>query len=205
VKTADGAQVSINLQVNMSRSYLAQSSVTIRGGDAKAVDPLIINYDGPSADFKDTTFIFDLDADGAGDEIAMLGSGSGYLAVDRNGDGKVNDGSELFGPSTGDGFAELRSLDSDGNDWIDSGDPAFENIRIWTRDSSGASRLFALGQKDIGAIYVGNIGAQFSMKDAANALQAQNTRMGIYLKASGLAGTVQEVDLVVRPPASTRT
>lgn len=204
VNTADGKQISIQIQLNMTRSFSATNSVTLRGGDAKVVDPLAINYDGPAADFKKTTFVFDLDADGSGEEIPVLGSGSGYLAVDRNGDGTINNGTELFGPSTGDGFAELRSLDADGNDWIDASDPAFESIRIWTRDDAGNDHLVALGQKGVGAIYVGNISASFSMKDDTNALQAQNTGMGIYLNESGLPGTVQEVDLVVRPPA-TRT
>ena len=205
VNTADGKQIAIQLQFNMSRSFAATSSLTIRGGDAKVVDPLVINYDGPAADFKDTTFVFDLDADGQNDEIAVLGSGSGYLAIDKNGDGTINNGAELFGPTTGNGYGELRLLDSDGNQWLDASDPAFDSVRIWNRDSSGADHLIALGQKGIGAIYVGSVGAQFSVKDASNTLQAQNTRMGIYVKESGQAGTIQEVDLVARPQSTTQT
>jgi hypothetical protein len=46
---------------------------------------------------------------------------SGLLVIDKNLDGKVNDGSELFGPSTGDGFEKLARYDEDRNGWIDEG------------------------------------------------------------------------------------
>ena len=67
-------------------------------------DPLIVNIGSDTADVCDQTFKFDLDADGTEDEISMLGKGSGFLALDKNGDGKINDGSELFGTKSGDGF-----------------------------------------------------------------------------------------------------
>ena len=51
------------------------------------VDPLVINLEGDIAGLQDQTFFFDLDADGVEEEISMLGSGSGYLALDKNGDG----------------------------------------------------------------------------------------------------------------------
>ena len=55
-----------------------------------------------TADVRDQTFKFDLDADGREDEISMLGKGSGFLALDKNGNGKIDDGSELFGTKSGD-------------------------------------------------------------------------------------------------------
>lgn len=58
---------------------------------------------------------FDLDSDGREDLISFVRPGSGFLALDLNGDGRVNDGRELFGPATGDGFAELARYDQDGN------------------------------------------------------------------------------------------
>ncbi len=200
VNTADGRQISIDIQVNMKREFLAKSSLTVRGGDAKIVDPLVINYDGPAADLKQTSFVFDLDTDGNDEAMAALSGRSGFLAVDKNGDGAINNGTELFGPSTGDGFTELKALDSDGNSWIDGTDPAFEHLRIWSRDGSGNDFLVALAQKGVGAVYVGSVSAPFSVKDDSNALQAQNTKIGIYLKDSGLAGTIQQLDLAARTP-----
>jgi hypothetical protein len=177
---------------------MMQTNLSLRAGDAKVVDPLVINYDGPAADFTKTTFRFDLDADGVSEEMPSLAAGSGFLALDKDGDGTINDGSELFGPSSGNGFAELEEIDSDGNGWLDASDPVYDRLRIWTRDEQGKDTLVALGQKGIGAIYLGSLGAAFAVKDESNALQAQNTRMGIFLRETGQPGIVQQVDLAVR-------
>lgn len=197
VRTADGKEISIELQLNMSRQFVSQRSLSIRAGDAKVVDPLVINYSGPAADFTKTTFRFDIDTDGSGEDVPFLAAGSGFLTLDRNGDGAVNSGAELFGPSTGNGFGELKQFDSDRNGWIDSGDPIFGSLRIWTRDDQGNDVLFGLAEKGVGAIYLGSMGASYSVKDDANLLQAQNTRMGLYVSEGGGAGTVQQVDLAI--------
>lgn len=60
-----------------------------------------------------------MDCDGKQEEISKLNAGCGYLALDKNGDGVINDGNELFGVKTGDGFYELSKYDSDLNGWID--------------------------------------------------------------------------------------
>lgn len=198
VNTADGKQIAVEVQLNMSRQFVMRHNLSLQFGDAKIVDPLVLSYDGPAADFTDTTFRFDLDSDGASEEMPSLAAGSGFLTIDRNGDGVVNNGSELFGPSSGNGFAELKELDSDGDDWLDADDPVFDRLRIWTRDEQGKDTLIALGQKGIGAIYLGSLSAPFSVKDQDNVLQAQNTRMGIYLRESGQPGIVQQVELAVK-------
>lgn len=198
VNTADGKEISISVQLNLKRQFSMERSLSLRAGSAKTVDPLVINYDGPAADFTNTAFVFDLDFDGLQERLPSLSPGSGFLAMDRNGDGIINDGRELFGPSGGDGFSELAALDSDGNRWLDSSDPAFGKLRIWTRDERGKDTLIALGQKGIGAIYVGSIDAPFSLKDEINNLQGQNTRMGLFLKDGGQPGIIQQVDLAVK-------
>ena len=80
-------------------------------------------------ELSDQTFYFDLDADGEEEEISML-KGSGYLALDKNEDGIINDGSELFGTGNGDGFADLARYDEDGNGWIDENDSILSLIHI---------------------------------------------------------------------------
>lgn len=74
-------------------------------------DPLVINLNSSTAQVTDQKFYFDLDADGTADRISMLKSGSGFLALDKNGNGKIDDGSELFGTQSGDGFADLEEYD----------------------------------------------------------------------------------------------
>ena len=73
--------------------------------------------------------------------MLALASGSGYLAFDVNVNGRINDGSELFGACSGDDFAEHARLDKDGNHWLDEQDSGFAGLRIWQRSKSGEDLL----------------------------------------------------------------
>ena len=196
VKTADGREVEFEVRLNLSREFIAESNINLRLGDARLSDPLVINYQGPAAEITSSRFEFDLDRDGRPEQIPFVTPGSGFLALDLDGDGAVNDGGELFGPSTGDGLAELAGYDSDNNRWIDENDPVFDRLRIWTRDEQGNDRLLALGQAGVGAIYLGGVELPFSYKDESNKLMGVSRKAGIFLRENGTAGTVQQLDLV---------
>ena len=71
-------------------------------------DPLVINIGTDSAKVSNQKFKFDLDSDGKEDSISMPTRGSAFLALDKNEDGTINDGNELFGTKSGDGFKDLR-------------------------------------------------------------------------------------------------
>ena len=142
--------------------------------------------------------MFDLDADGHEEAISRLGAGSGFLALDKNNDGKITDGAELFGTSSGDGFRDLAAYDEDGNGWIDENDSVFSKLKVWTKDENGKDYLIDLKQADVGAIYLANADTQFSLKNDENDLNAEIKKTGIYLKEStGAVGTLNHVDLVV--------
>lgn len=194
INTSDGRTIKVDLQLNLSRSFVTQSNLSIKGGDA-LVDPLVINFDSASASLTQTKFSFDLDLDGKNDQISFTGQGSGFLAYDKNQDGIINDGSELFGPNSGNGFLDLAQYDSDGNNWIDENDPIFDKLRIWTKDENGEDKLFAIGQKGIGAIYLGAVDSQFSLKNNANDTLGEIRQTGIFLREDGTAGTIQHIDI----------
>ena len=196
IKTADGREIDFRVQLKMSREFAVSNQITVKAGDA-LLDPLVINFDGPAAQLTGRDYQFDLDSDGRADQISFLKEGSGFLAIDLNNDGTVNNGKELFGPSTGNGFAELGQYDQDGNGWIDENDEVFNKLRIWTKDEKGQDTLFALGEKGIGAIFLGNISAGFGLKDDNNQLLGQARTGGIFIRENGSAGTVQQLDLVV--------
>lgn len=196
VKTADGREIDFTIAFAASRTYSASTDISIRAGDALC-DPLTINFSVPTASLAQQKYAFDLDADGDKEQISFVGQGSGFLALDKNGDGKVNDGSELFGPQSGNGFADLAAYDADGNNWIDENDPIYARLSIWTKDENGNDRLLALGQQGVGAIYLGNVDTAFAMKDGANHLQGQLRQSGVFLKENGEVGTIQQIDLAV--------
>ncbi len=197
VKTADGREISFSVELNMDRQFYSEQNIQIRAGDAVKVDPLVINFDTAISDLTDQKIEFDLDSNGTPEQISFVTQGSGFLALDLNSDGRINDGSELFGPNSGNGFDELAAHDSDGNNWIDENDPIFEKLRIWTKDENGNDVLFALGQKGIGAIYLGNISTPYDIKNSENEHHGSISRTGVFLKEDGTPGTIQHIDLVL--------
>ncbi|MCL2346354.1 MAG: hypothetical protein FWC58_10955 [Desulfobulbus sp.] len=199
VKTADGREINFQLQLSMSRSYYEESSLSVAFGEAarQLHDPLVINFAGTAAQLTDQRFAFDLNADGETEQINFVAPGSGFLVFDRNQDGRINDGSELFGPTTGDGFAELAALDDDGNGWIDENDAAFNLLQIWTRDAAGNDQLQSLAAAGIGAISLSRVATPFDIKTTGNDLLGQIRSSGVFLQENGMVGSIQQIDLTV--------
>ena len=192
VVTADGRTLNFGISVEMSRSFEeAYASVS---QEAVFTDPLVINLDTDAAALSDVSFYFDLDGDGEKEEMSALAEGSGFLALDRNGDGTINDGSELFGAQSGNGFAELARYDQDGNGWIDENDDVFSKLSVWVKCGSGDSRLLSLKEAGVGAIFLGSESTQHSLADPTGTVSGIVRRSGVYLKENGQAGTVQHVD-----------
>ncbi|HSL40616.1 MAG TPA: hypothetical protein VK857_09600, partial [Desulforhopalus sp.] len=195
ITTADGQEIEFSVSLSMSREFSSEQNIQIRAGEALK-DPLVLNFSGTAAQLGQRDFHFDIDADGHKDQIAFVAPGSGFLALDKNGDGVINDGRELFGALSGNGFADLATHDRDGNLWIDENDPIYQDLRIWSLDAEGNDQLIALGMAGVGAIYLGHIDTQFSLNDSNNALLGQVRQTGLALMESGLAVTVQQLDLV---------
>lgn len=197
VKTQDGREITFNVEVEMSRAFCEKyESMTME--DYVCVDPLVFNLEGNIGQISDQKFLFDLNADGTEEEISFTGQGSGFLALDKNHDGEINDGSELFGTQSGDGFKDLAAYDEDGNGWIDENDSVFNDLTIWTLDANGDKVQISLKQADVGAIYLGNASTEFSLKNAeTHDTNGVIRKTGIFLKESGGAGTVQHIDLAI--------
>ncbi|MGQ9704291.1 MAG: hypothetical protein ACUVS1_06870, partial [Actinomycetota bacterium] len=94
-----------------------------------------------------------LNMGGVPDRVPVTAPGSGFLVLDLNEDGRVDNGSELFGPRTGNGFHELSLRDLDGNGWIEEVDPVFQDLRVWGWEQD-ADRLDTLPELDIMALYL---------------------------------------------------
>lgn len=196
VQSADGKKINFSLALSMKSEISLHESVNFRAGDA-VIDPLVINFGTEMVSISSVRHSFDLDLDGKSDEFSFVGSGSGFLALDKNSDGIINDGSELFGPKSGNGFNELRAYDSDKNGWIDESDEVFSKLLIWTKDEDGVESLYSLKEKNIGALYLGSIKTDFEFIDANAKTNAHLRESSIYLSEDGGVGTLQELDLVV--------
>lgn len=193
--TEDGRSISFDVEFAMSRAF-SEKFETLSSQSFVMTDPLVINLDSKTTSVSDVKFRFDLDSDGTEEEISFAGQGSGFLALDADGNGRIDNGSELFGTKSGNGFADLAAHDEDGNGWIDENDSVFSRLRVWTKDEDGSDRLLDLKEANVGAIYLGSADTEFSLKDAAtNQTNAVVRRTGIYLKETGEAGTISHVDL----------
>lgn len=196
IKTTDGQTIEFTLSINLNRESIKKQDIKIIIGNSIVEDPLVINLNGESVNFKDTKFYFDIDSDGKDEQIPFFESNSGFLAFDRNEDGVINNGKELFGPETGDGFAELSKYDLDQNRWIDENDPIFDKLAIWSRNPSGEDNLESIRKKGIGAIYLGNEIAQFQFNNHQNEILGKLRTSGVYIKENGSIGTIQQIDLI---------
>lgn len=208
IQTADGQRLDFTLELEMCRDFTCERRQTARATVALC-DPLVINFDGQACELTGKRFAFDLNADGTSESIHDLGRGSGYLAIDRNGDGCINDGSELFGTQSGNGFADLVGFDDDRNGWLDENDAVFDRLRIWQRgvnDTDGGENgeqnmaqehLGTLRELGVGALCLASVDTPFALTDDENRLLGQIRASGIYLHEDGRAGSLQQVDLAV--------
>ena len=197
VQTADGRSLRFDMGLLMQREWLEARQVRLQMGAPELKDPLVLHLDGPAPTLTSTRFAFDLTGDGSPESIPFVGMGSGFLVWDRNGNGKADDGTELFGVRTGNGFAELAALDADGNGWIDQADPAFQALRVWQKDALGNDRFQRLEELGVGALYLGQVATPFSHRSASNEVLGQLRATGLYLKSNGTPGLMQQIDLAV--------
>lgn len=195
VRTADGRQIDFDFSLNLARDETRVSTFD-DSGTISLRDPLMLSFDGKACELTAERFAFDLDADGKAEEIPGCGAASGFLVFDRNGNGKADNGSELFGVASGNGFADLAKLDDDHNGWVDENDAAWRQLAVWSGEG-----LTSLAERQVGALYTGSVAAPFTLKADDNALLGQIRAAGLYLTENGEVGHLQHVDLAVSAPA----
>lgn len=196
VITADGRELDFNMELSMSREYCESIDIVNQSIEAIMTDPLVISLDSNPISVSDQKWSFDIDGDGTKDSISLLSKGAGFLCYDKNGDGQINDGSEMFGSKTGNGFAELSEFDEDGNGWIDEADSIYDKLSVWQKDDAGNDRLISLRDAKLGAIYLGSARSEFALKSLDdNSHNAQIRRSGVFLHENGTAGIIQQIDM----------
>lgn len=189
VTLASGSKIEFSLSLSMNRELTVINGVSVRAGNMS--DPLVINFDGAGARLTAERQAFDLNSDGVDEMVATLAAGSAWLAQDRNGNGTVDNGGELFGPGTGSGFRELAALDADRDGWISEEDPGYNRLGVW---NGGA--FTSLREAGIGALLAAAVSTPFTFKDGLEEL-GRVRQSGVYLTESGTPGALQQVDLAL--------
>ncbi len=196
VQTTDGREIAFDFGLSLHRETTVVNTTSL-GLTAALVDPLLLQFDLDAPLLTDTSFLFDLNSDGEGENLACPGQGCGFLAFDRNGDGRINNGMELFGPASGSGFGELAEFDSDANAWIDEGDPIFDQLLVWRPNGQGGEELTPLRQAGVGAIAVVHAGTEFQLQNTSGSVLGVVKGSGIFLTEAGEVRSLQEIDLAM--------
>ncbi|TNW14071.1 calcium-binding protein, partial [Xylella fastidiosa] len=168
-------------------------------------DPLVLDLDGDGIETvaAGKHILFDHDGDGIKHASGWVKPDDGFLVLDRNGNGRIDDGSELFGADTvlanghkaTSGFEALRDLDSNGDGLFDAADARFTDVRVW-RDlnqdgQSQANELFTLSSLGIASITLTPTNTEDV--DLGNGNLIDNR--GTYTRTDGRTGVVGDLQL----------
>ena len=157
---------------------------------AKVYDPLTLDLDGDGIETLASNghngALFDHDKDGIRTATGWVSKDDGLLIYDRNGDGVVNNGGELFGDNTllkngeraTNGYQALADLDENGDGKVDAADSAFAKLRVW-RDlnQDGISQegeLLTLNEAKVKALNLANKNADRDLGNG-NSLAEEGT------------------------------
>jgi hypothetical protein len=194
ILTQDGREIDFELNLQLFSQQTVIRSESFQSINKK--DPLVIHFEQlTSENFKARETSIDLDGDGENEQIATPGNNAAFLTYDVNKNGRIDKGKELFGPTTGGGFQELKAYDEDKNNWIDENDRIFGELRLWDGLKNRISGRDSLKNHGIGAIYVGKANMKNNFYGVNSLPNASLKNAGIYLNNSGKPGVISEVDL----------
>ena len=166
------------------------------------VSPLILDLDGDGVETigKSAGIHFDHDGNHFAETTGWAGKDDGLLVWDRNGNTKIDDGSELFGDQTkladgcsaANGFAALAELDSNYDGVVDALDANFTHLRVWKDADSNATvsdgELLGLDEAGVQSIKVAYI--QQSITDTQG---NQHLQVGQYTRVDGSTRAMDDV------------
>jgi hypothetical protein len=150
------------------------------------IDPLVLDLDlgGVSlTSLSASNAFFDLNNNGFAERTGWVSAGDGLLALDGNRNGRIDNGNELFGSTTQNGFTALARYDENKDGRITSDDSIWNSLLIW-RDANGdgvstAAELTPIAANDIGSIGLTNrVPGGFSPTRAGNRLLAVGSYTG---------------------------
>ncbi|MBU7316256.1 XkdQ/YqbQ family protein [Paenibacillus oleatilyticus] len=133
----------------------------------EASDPIVMDLDGDGLETIgiEKRVFFDHDSDGKSSLTGWVGPDDGLLVRDLNGDGVINNGTELFGEyalmkdgsRSQNGYAALSELDDNRDGTIDKNDAGFAQLKVWKDSNSDGkstpNELFTLPDLGITAIH----------------------------------------------------
>jgi hypothetical protein len=197
---APSEPAAVSVQASDFEDLAAQRELELNvniNAEPKKTDPLVLDIAGNGfrTSGLNRSVSFDLDADGKLDQISVPTGDDALLALDRNGNGRIDNGSELFGDQHGaaNGFAELRKYDDNGDGRIDQQDAIFERLSLLRFDAQGRQSSQSLRQAGVSAI-------ELEARDVKIALGAYDeiAQLGRFEFADGRSGQAADLLLAQR-------
>lgn len=188
-------ELTLNYEFALSSEQVSYSKIEMTAAALK--DPLIVQYGAQGlGDIKGQT-AFSINQDNIVDSLPIFSGDIGYLVFDKNDNQQADDGSELFGPQSGQGFVELSQLDSNKNGFIDTEDEQFEQLYLWKPSDNASTPEQWLSLKDvkIQAISLSAINTPFDFYDDKGEIQAQLQQSSFAISESGQGRGVHQVDV----------
>ena len=166
------------------------------------VDPLIFDLDGDgikTTSLDQSRTYFDLDNNGFAERTAWVDASDGLLVLDRNNDGQITSGQELFGDQTllangvraTSGFEALKEFDSNRDGRIDAKDEVYSKLKIW-RDLNGDGISQAEELKGLSDYNIASISLSSTSSNASDVMNNIQRRVGSFIKTDGSGGVIGE-------------
>ena len=166
------------------------------------ISPVILDLDG---DGVETTGLksgayFDHDGNGFAEQTGWVKGDDGLLVFDKNGNGIIDSGQELFGDQSllangsraANGFLALAELDGYADGVIDVNDAAYADLKIW-QDADGDGYAAATELKTLSELGIVSIHTGFTDSPVIDANGNAHKQVGAYEKADGSTGTATDV------------
>ncbi|MCL6417390.1 hypothetical protein MIB92_17150 [Aestuariirhabdus sp. Z084] len=168
-------------------SVTGQAKPEVEINDPLAID---LNGDGFNTTSVENGIWFDINGDGEKQLTSFVTGDDAFLALDRNNNGKIDSGKELFGDQHGarNGFEEARNLDSNGDGYLDAMDEQFHRLSLLSLDANNELQQQSLSDAGITRINLGyrDVNQAINVYDSIRQLGSVETIDGLRLAAADL-------------------
>lgn len=172
-------------------------------GDAeRRTSPIVIDLDGDGVETQTLSRdrYFDHDANGMRESTAWAGADDGFLVRDIDGNGRIDNGREMFGTNTllqsgqlaKNGYEALKELDSNQDGLVNASDAAFSQLRIW-RDANGNGRTDAGELLTLEQAGIASLSTQWTASSTVDANGQLHAQVSTATRTNGTTAVTSDV------------
>lgn len=170
-----------------------QASLSIsRTAEVQQADPLALDLNGDGLQTSGVAqgILFDINGDGSKEQTSFVSGGDAFLAYDRNGNGVIDSGKELFGDNNGyrHGYAELAAYDDNQDGKINDADAIYDKLQLLSVDQQGRQQLQSLKDAAIASISLDYTDSNYAINQYDSI-----TQLGQFAYDNGQSGVTGDI------------